>query len=387
MEKLPVFRTAGNAIGFTLWNSFTIFRLAWLPFTALFAAEFGLAYFIMSSLGETLDRAPNPMTIGLIFEKVFALNLAIMVLQAIVIASVAVSIHRVILFGDRRPGEFFTFAFGKTEFIYLMMGVLSALFFLIVLAAVFTPLVLFISSGDPIGLFKEIAENPKRIEKIIDPKQGTFFAIMGVYLVAWFFLVYLSLRLSVWPPAVVATNRLSPSEPWQLMRGNVWRMIGTVFLTFGWIYVVMLVVLAGSAFTYYRAKMEKMPEPPAIAAPAEPTAAAPSAPAPDAANTPAAEAATPSSTTATTPAPVQPASPAPEAKPENALPAAPEPAEPMSEDEAREQLDEMFGPYALAMWVIQLLMFIYFTALGVAMVSYSYKALKGYDAREPIPAD
>lgn len=384
MNKLPVFRTAGNAIGFTLWNAFTIFRLAWLPFVALFAAELGLAIYIMRSLGETLDGAPNPMTIGLIFEKVFALNIAVMVLQAIVITSVAVSIHRVILFGERRPGEYFNFAFGKTEFIYLMMGVLSVLLFLSVFAAVFAPLVFVISSGDPIGFFKKIAEDPTSIEKIIDPKQGTFFAIMGVYFVAWILLVYLSLRLAVWPPAVVATNRLSPSEPWQLMRGNVWRMIGTLFLTFGWIYVVMLVVISVSAFSYYRAKMEK--EPTAVTAPAEPQEAAPSAP--DASKTPAPEAApSNTNTTATTPPPAQPTSPAPDATLDKPLPAAPKSTEPMTEDDVRERFDDMLEPYTPVLWVIQLLMFIYFTALGVAVVSYSYKALKGYDAREPIPTE
>jgi hypothetical protein len=206
---------------------------------------------------------------------------------------------------------------------------------------------------------------------------------MGVYVVAWILLVYLSLRLAVWPPAVVATNRLSPSEPWQLMRGNVWRMIGTIVLTFGSLYIVMLVVVAGSAFTYYRAKMEKMPEPPAITAPAEPEATVPAGaePGPATPEAPVAPPA-PSNKVEAVPVPPQPAQPTPEATPKP-----PEPDTALTEDEMREQFDQMLGPYSLAFWVFQLFVFVYFTALSVAMVSYAYKALKGYDAREPIPAD
>ena len=114
MNKLPVFRTAGRAIGFTLWNSFTIFRLAWLPISLLLAAQIGLSLYIMRLEGETLHTLPNPVTVGLILERVLAFNLAFVVLQMIAFAAVAVSIHRVILFGDRRPGQYFNFAFGKT---------------------------------------------------------------------------------------------------------------------------------------------------------------------------------------------------------------------------------------------------------------------------------
>jgi hypothetical protein len=215
MNKLPVFRVAGRAIGFTLWNSFTIFRLAWLPIVALFAAQIGLSAYIMQIDGETLETLPNPLTVALFLQKILAFSIADLVLQTIALAAVAVSIHRVILFGDRRPGQYFNFAFGKTEFLYIVMGVLTALIVTAVLAAAIAPLFLIASGGDLAGMFKKFLEDPASATKaVVDAMRGGGMAVFFIFTFAAYILViYFSLRLSVWPPAVVATNRISPREP------------------------------------------------------------------------------------------------------------------------------------------------------------------------------
>lgn len=398
MEKLPVFRVAGRAIGFTLWNSFTIFRLAWLPIVALFAAQIGLSAYIMQVDGETLKTMPNPMTVSLIVEKALALNIANLVLQTIALAAVAVSIHRVILFGDRRPGEYFNFAFGKTEFLYIVMGVLTALIVLSVLAVVIAPFVLLISGGDPVGMFEKFAENPQAAFQDANGalQGGKLTLFLTIYFVAYILIIYLSLRLAVWPPAVVATNRLSPSEPFALTRGNVWRLIGAFILTFGWIYLLVLVPAVG-AYWYYTNKMKEMPpEVPAITAPAVPETDSPPAQA-----APQPPAAVPLATAPA--APAQPPAELPQPAPQTAAPAAPSPAAPAPVGESKptevpditvnvrdreerlRDLEATVGPFAAVMWVVFLLMYIYFTALAVALMSFSYKALKGYEPYEPIP--
>lgn len=398
MEKLPVFRVAGRAIGFTLWNSFTIFRLAWLPIVALFAAQIGLSAYIMQVDGETLKTMPNPMTVSLIVEKALALNIANLVLQTIALAAVAVSIHRVILFGDRRPGEYFNFAFGKTEFLYIVMGVLTALIVLSVLAVVIAPFVLLISGGDPVGMFEKFAENPQAAFQDANGalQGGKLTLFLTIYFVAYILIIYLSLRLAVWPPAVVATNRLSPSEPFALTRGNVWRLIGAFILTFGWIYLLVLVPAVG-AYWYYTNKMKEMPpEVPAITAPAVPETDSPPAQA-----APQPPAAVPLATAPA--APAQPPAELPQPAPQTAAPAALSPAAPAPVGESKptevpditvnvrdreerlRDLEATVGPFAAVMWVVFLLMYIYFTALAVALMSFSYKALKGYEPYEPIP--
>lgn len=49
------------------------------------------------------------------------------------------------------------------------------------------------------------------------------------------------------PPSVAATGSLSPSEPWSLMRGNVLRFIGLVFLC-GF---VLWILMAGTAIAIF----------------------------------------------------------------------------------------------------------------------------------------
>lgn len=374
MNKLPVFQTVGNAIGFTLYNSFTIFRLAWLPFAAFLAAELVLGVMLARSLGLTIGEVPNPLTIGMIFEKVLIVNIAFAILQALVVAAVAVSIHRVILFGDRRPGQYFNFAFGRTELLYVFMGVLSALMFLAVVGAVFGPIVYYASGGDPVGFFDKFIKEPQAVAKMLEANVSW---LLALYFVLWVALIYLTVRLAVWPPAVVATNRLSFGEAWQLTRGNVWRIIGAFVLTFCMLYALIALPLAVAAYQYYTVQMkaaQSSPEVPAVAAPAHVESAAPAVP-------------------TAPPAPtVQPQVPAAPAVPET-KPAEPAPQVLTAEEEernrerVREMVEQMSAPYAPLLWLIELIVYIFGTALVVALVSYSYKALKGYDAREPIPSE
>ncbi len=391
MEKLPVFRTAGRAIGFTLWNSFTIFRLAWLPFTALFAAQIGLSLFILRIDGETLDHLPNPLTVGTILERVLAFDIAYFVLEAIAVAAVAVSIHRVILFGERRPGQYFNFAFGKTEFLYILMGILTALIVLAVVAAFLAPFVFIATGGDPAGMFEKFAKDPESLRQTMQSgmRSGWLAVFFVFYFVMYIFIIYLSLRLAVWPPSVVATNRISPSEPWQLTRGNVWRLIGAFFVTFGWIYILILIPLATASYWYYTNKMAQPAEKSAITAPVTP---AEDHPDPSKEGAPkAAEAPMPSAAPSIQ-APQPPSSPpAPEVAPKIPAPAAPAIDESednlQNRDDQMRRFDDLVAPFGAAMWVVNILMYIYFTALAVALMSFSYKALKGYDAYEPIPGD
>jgi hypothetical protein len=220
--------------------------------------------------------------------------------------------------------------------------------------------------------------------------------------VAYVLIIYLSLRLAVWPPAVVATNRISPREPWQITRGNVWRLIGAFILTFGWIYLLVLVPAAG-AYWYYSSKMKAPPDVPAITAPAFPEEEVPkdAAPPQDPAGAAPAPSVAPAPPALPAPAavPAQPQQPTPPAAPATPSPATPSPEAAAPEigpddsdvkvefdrDAPRRQLDAIVGPFAAVMWVAFLFMYIFFTSLAVALMSFSYKALKGYEPHEPIP--
>jgi hypothetical protein len=57
----------------------------------------------------------------------------------------------------------------------------------------------------------------------------------------------------------------------------------------------------------------------------------------------------------------------------------------MDPDAAKREFEAMVAPFAAVMWVAFLFIYIFFTALAVALMSFSYKALKGYEPHEPIP--
>lgn len=333
MNKLPVFRTFGNALGFTLWNFFTIFRLSWLPFAALFGTMYLVGYFAAGAMTTGALGTPvlNPRDLNENIVQFLLLESVMILLQAIVIAAVAVSIHRVILFGDRRPGSFFNFAFGITEFLYVMMGALTLLIFIAIMGALLTPVIYIVSQGDFAGFFKQFRNFPASMPGFV--QSGEFVSLMLVYCLGGLVAFYFFLRLAVWPPAVVATKRLSPAEAWGLTRGNVWRLIGLFLLPVLLIWIV--VIPATASYWYYNSQeLQAVHEVAPIAG-------------------------------------------------------LPNPDPTAAKEAARRVMEhkmQSFQQFMPALWLAYLLFYIFFTGLSVAMLSYAYKALKGYEAGELIPA-
>lgn len=323
MSKLPVFRTFGNALGFTLFNFLTIFRLTWLPVVAMMAATFGVGFAIeeMAPLGAMSGTPLGPKWIGEHFQEFIGVQIATMLLQAIAVTAIAVAVHRVILFGDRKPDHYFVFAFGKTEFLYLMMGVLTVIIILTVMGAILAPVAFLVTNGDFGGFFDRFKNWPENAPEVM--MSGALTPLIAAYAVGWLILLFVMVRLAVWPPAVVATRRLSPAEPWALTRGNFWRFIGLFLLTA--IAVWMVVVPATAAYFFYHAR-ELMPHQQTVEAVKDPVA-------------------------------------------------------------MREAMRVSIRPYWPTILLGYFLIYMFFTAFGVALLSFSYKALKGYDAAGPIPEE
>ena len=61
-------------------------------------------------------------------------SLTTLLLEGLALSVVAVRVHRIILFNDRRPGEYFAFPFGKTEILYVLMGAPAFAFFIALFA-------------------------------------------------------------------------------------------------------------------------------------------------------------------------------------------------------------------------------------------------------------
>lgn len=324
--KLPVFQTFGNALGFAFTNFLTCFRLAWLPFTLLFATNQALQWFMLREfegkfpMAHDMDQKDPTKVFQFVFDvwsRFASVEVAMLLLQALVIAAVAVSIHRVILFGDRREGSILNFSFGKTEFLYMLMAAAMALVVLSLLGGILAPAIYVAAKGDLNTFFAQFKDFPENMEHFV--RSGQFGILAVAYGIAWLTVIFVSIRLAVWPPSVVATGSLSPSEPWSLMQGNVFRFIGLILLTGICIWII-LGSIAVVAFTNGGLEAIKSLQ---VLDHQDPF-------------------------------------------------------------EARRHMQETMLPYMPIIFVVGLTVYIFATSFGVALISYSYKALKGYDAASPI---
>jgi hypothetical protein len=204
---LPIFQITGRAAWFVASNVFTLFRLSWLPLALLLAAQYALAYGVIHASPRLSAKA---------LEDTDAYAAATMA-EGLALSVVAVAVHRIILFGDRRPGQYFAFPFGKTEFTYVLMGAMS---FVAVLM-----LALVLGSG---AMFVVHAGGGEASDLAALFKSYPFIAI-PVMLLICVAVLWLALRLTVWPPAVVANNKLSLGEAWNLSRGNALALLGLLF--------------------------------------------------------------------------------------------------------------------------------------------------------------
>jgi hypothetical protein len=188
----------------------------------------------------------------------FATQGVLFLLQLIAMSAVAVSIHRVILFGDTKPGVWFNFPFGATEVRFLAMGLLFALMTIAVIVAVISPVLLALTGGDIATFMRNWVEAPETAMQVL--RDGGVFPLIAAYLLGWITVLILMVRLAVWPPSIVATGSLSPAEPWRLTRGNFWSLIGLFILTGATIYAIMIpfaLTLAGVLF----ANLKELPAP------------------------------------------------------------------------------------------------------------------------------
>lgn len=326
--KLPVFQTFSHAFGFAVTNFFTCLRLAWLPLTLLFAVQQFVQWQVfgqLDSLQVGMDKH-HPLAIFRtmfdMWDRLAVIQVGMMLLQALVIAAIAVSFHRVILFGDRRPGSILNFAFGRTEFLYMLMAATMGLIAISILGVILVPAVLVVTGGHIQDWFTQlmnITDKTDDAQALAIVRQ--FSGIGLAYAIALLLVLSVLIRLAVWPPSVVATGHLSPSEPWALTRGNVFRFIGLFILTVMvmWVFAAAIAaaVFAGGGFEAIKGLQGLDHQNPM---------------------------------------------------------------------EMRRHMFETMRPFLPVVYVLVLVVYVFCTSLVVGLISYSYKALKGFDATTPIPA-
>ena len=221
----PIFQITANAMWFVVANALTLLRLSWLPMTALIGATYGLAYAV-AQVAPPAAGDLDPHLLAAFTEAA---------LSAIVLSIIAVHVHRIVLFDDRRPGFYFAFPFGRTEALYFVMGLLSILAFSVV---VLTPTVAYhLATDTPLESLMPIW--PDRESDAALPSDPLMVAVgIATRLAILIALYWVVLRLSLWPPAVVATNRLALGHALELSKGRALAMLGVLWAA-GISYVVI----------------------------------------------------------------------------------------------------------------------------------------------------
>lgn len=238
MNKLPVFKTVGQVFGFVIERRFfTLLRLIWFPSLLSVIVSLGPTIYQYQTLGPE----PAPQMIWTLFaDPTYQLLFAVNIIGSFVLSAIiAVCVHRMIFFGDTRPGTFFYLRLTGDEGRYILAFVLYTLMITLVIALPIGGHFAFvISQGaafDP--------RDPAAMQGIIlDPR--TWIA----YGLGLFFALLVLTRFGLVFPIVVAEGRLSFARSWELTRGNFWRLIGFWIVTTILAVILIMIIVAIFAF-------------------------------------------------------------------------------------------------------------------------------------------
>ena len=202
MHKLPVGPTIRTAYQFLFVEIGTIIRLSWFPLLVAavvqtLAARASIDAMVASGAFATPD-ARLPPTLW---------DLASTIVEVVAYAMVAVAIHRIILFGDRRPGTYLLVSFGRAELLFMIIPVIAIV---VVSAIAFAGIGIALNLGGP---------SPQASPVL-------FLLIFAIVIV----LVYFAVRLSLVYPIIVAEGRFDLGQSWALSAGNFWRLFWTFAL-------------------------------------------------------------------------------------------------------------------------------------------------------------
>lgn len=251
MNKLPVFTTIGQTFGFVVERRFfTLLRLVWFPSVIAMIVSLLPAAYTYYKFG-TLPNKIEQKVVGTGVEftdmsdpTLVTLELLNFVLSIVLSAIIAVSIHRLILLDDRKPGTFFYMRLSRQEWLYILAWVIYFILIMLAFSPFFAHLFYAVGSeitnpnlGDP--------EVTKRVLGPIFQEPATAIAL-GL---AMLFALVVTTRFGLVFPAIVAEDRLSFARSWELTRGNFWRLIGFWILVtiLGSILLVFLLAIVGLA--------------------------------------------------------------------------------------------------------------------------------------------
>jgi hypothetical protein len=198
MPRLPVFATVGRAYSFVFKNLGILYRLCWFP-----VLIFALPEFVSFNPVANVWKSTTPVLLAL----AISVAMVVFLVQTFFLSMALVAIHRVILFGDRKPGIFLLFSVGIVELYFTVVPLV------VQLGAVGIVVLAILVFGWP----------------TIGPAPGNGLLRSVAFFAAWALGTWVFCRFVAFYPLVVVTERLAIREAWRLSRGNFWRILGVFF--------------------------------------------------------------------------------------------------------------------------------------------------------------
>ena len=215
-----MFATAGLAYRFLLHEAGTILRLSWFPILVVTIIQYFAARAQFAAMRSALEAGDIRALSG--FSPTWHWQILGGLVAILGTAIVAVALHRVILFGDRRPSHYIHLAFGRIEMLFALLPVVVLLPIALLAFVVF-------------GLTGAAAPTPG----------GAAWAIIFIgYLLLWAVFIFAAVRLAIIFPVTVIEGRYDFGQAWSLTRGNFWRIVGLWIVVF----IPLLIVVAVMAF-------------------------------------------------------------------------------------------------------------------------------------------
>jgi hypothetical protein len=199
MHDLAVVETTLSAYRFLARELASVARLSWAAFLVVALAQYAISRMVLAQMASALDTGDVVAAAAVAHHPAWlALKFAANVVGT---GIVAVALHELILFGDRKSGQYVLFACGRREALFMLLA--------FALSAVVLPFMTFAVS--PFG----------------EPTSGL--AAFGATL-ALIVALYLAVRL--WPmfPIIVLTGRLALARAWDLTRNRFWSLLGIMLL-------------------------------------------------------------------------------------------------------------------------------------------------------------
>lgn len=222
------------AMKFWIVNFPTLVRLTWFPLALLgFTSYMWLHWVSLVDIAHVEARNAGGNAPPFAAAPPDAVTVVWLALQLIALAAAAAAVHRFVVLGEHRPGEFFAFSFGKPERAYLQMGLIAYVLMVTLVAGQYVAQLSWPDLGS--HMIDSVAQpyanlGPWTLLMFAFPGELPIFEMPPLNYALWSALVIallgFLLRLAPWPALAACEGNLAIGDTLALTRG---RSLTTVF--------------------------------------------------------------------------------------------------------------------------------------------------------------